>query len=36
MKLKRKPTNAKYAAEIEDLYAFEPPGSVHEPRPGGT
>jgi long-chain acyl-CoA synthetase len=33
MKLKRKPTNAKYAAEIEDLYAFEPPGSVHEPRP---
>jgi long-chain acyl-CoA synthetase len=33
MKLKRKPTHAKYAAEIEDLYASEPAGSVHEPRP---
>ena len=34
MKLKRNPTHAKYAAEIEDLYASEPPGSVHEPRLG--
>jgi long-chain acyl-CoA synthetase len=34
MKLKRRPINEKYAAEIEELYA-EPPGPlVHEPRTG--
>jgi long-subunit acyl-CoA synthetase (AMP-forming) len=34
MKLKRKPINEKYAAEIEDLYAAEPGDSVHEPATG--
>ncbi|OMC43146.1 fatty acid--CoA ligase FadD11 [Mycobacterium sp. IS-1264] len=32
MKLKRKPIMAKYAAEIEELYAPDPPPEVHEPR----
>src|SRR4051812_39823086 len=31
MKLKRKPIHAKYAAEIEGLYASEPGADVHEP-----
>jgi long-subunit acyl-CoA synthetase (AMP-forming) len=31
MKLKRKPIHAKYAAEIEGLYAREPGADVHEP-----
>ncbi|HZA11433.1 fatty acid--CoA ligase FadD11 [Mycobacterium sp.] len=31
MKLKRKPINEKYAAEIEELYAAEPGPLVHEP-----
>lgn len=31
MKLKRRPIAAKYAAEIEDLYAAEPGPDVHEP-----
>jgi len=31
MKLKRRPIMAKYAAEIEDLYAGEPGPQVHEP-----
>lgn len=32
MKLKRRPIAAKYAAEIEDLYAPEPGPGVHQPR----
>jgi long-subunit acyl-CoA synthetase (AMP-forming) len=32
MKLKRKPTMAKYAVEIEELYAGEPGPDVHEPK----
>ncbi|MGE2813724.1 fatty acid--CoA ligase FadD11 [Mycobacterium heidelbergense] len=32
MKLKRKPIMAKYAAEIEELYAPELPAEVYEPR----
>jgi long-chain acyl-CoA synthetase len=32
MKLKRKPTMAKYAAEIEDMYAGEPGPDIHQPR----
>jgi long-chain acyl-CoA synthetase len=32
MKLKRKPINEKYAAEIESLYASEIADGVHEPR----
>ncbi len=32
MKLKRRPIMAKYAAEIEELYAGEPGPEVHEPR----
>jgi long-subunit acyl-CoA synthetase (AMP-forming) len=32
MKLKRRPITAKYAAEIEDLYASEPGPDVHEPK----
>ena len=31
MKLKRRPIMAKYAAEIEELYASEPGPDVHEP-----
>ncbi|GAB4948955.1 hypothetical protein MAHJHV50_49520 [Mycobacterium avium subsp. hominissuis] len=31
MKLKRKPIMAKYAEEIEQLYADPPPPEVHEP-----
>ncbi|TQM32816.1 fatty acid--CoA ligase FadD11 [Nocardia bhagyanarayanae] len=31
MKLRRKPIAEKYAAEIEELYADRPDGSVHEP-----
>jgi long-chain acyl-CoA synthetase len=31
MKLKRRPIVAKYAAEIETLYASEPGPEVHEP-----
>ena len=31
MKLKRRPIMAKYAAEIEDLYAGEPGPEVYEP-----
>ncbi len=31
MKLKRRPIAAKYAAEIEELYAKEPGSDVHEP-----
>lgn len=36
MKLKRKPIMAKYAAEIEQLYADEPPPEVHEPSEAAT
>lgn len=32
MKLKRKPINEKYAAEIEELYAAEPGPLVHQPH----
>jgi long-chain acyl-CoA synthetase len=32
MKLKRRPIQAKYAAEIEELYASEPGPDIHEPR----
>ncbi len=32
MKLKRRPIAAKYAAEIEELYAPEPGPQVHEPK----
>jgi long-subunit acyl-CoA synthetase (AMP-forming) len=32
MKLKRRPINDKYAAEIEELYADEPGPSVHQPH----
>ncbi|OBI49675.1 AMP-dependent synthetase [Mycobacterium kyorinense] len=32
MKLKRRPIAAKYAAEIEELYAAEPGPDVHEPK----
>ena len=31
MKLKRRPIVAKYAAEIEELYASEPGPDIHEP-----
>jgi long-chain acyl-CoA synthetase len=31
MKLKRRPIQAKYAAEIEELYAGEPGPDIHEP-----
>jgi long-chain acyl-CoA synthetase len=31
MKLKRRPIQAKYAAEIEELYASEPGPNIHEP-----
>jgi len=31
MKLKRRPIQAKYAAEIEELYASEPGPDIHEP-----
>jgi long-chain acyl-CoA synthetase len=31
MKLKRRPIAAKYAAEIEELYAGEPGPAIHEP-----
>jgi hypothetical protein len=34
MKLKRKPINDKYAAEIEELYAAELSEPVHEPAAG--
>ncbi|OHV00345.1 fatty acid--CoA ligase FadD11 [Mycobacterium talmoniae] len=33
MKLKRRPISAKYATEIEELYAAEPGPQVHEPTP---
>lgn len=33
MKLKRRPIAAKYAAEIDELYAPEPGPTVHEPAP---
>jgi long-chain acyl-CoA synthetase len=36
MKLKRRPIMAKYAAEIEELYAAEPGPQVHEPRSAST
>jgi len=36
MKLKRRPIAAKYAAEIEDLYADEPGPDVHEPAPASS
>ncbi len=36
MKLKRRPIMAKYAAEIEDLYAAEPGPDVHEPARATT
>ena len=36
MKLKRKPIMAKYAAEVEDLYAPEPHPEVHEPSQDAT
>ncbi len=36
MKLKRKPIMAKYAAEVEDLYAPEPHPEVHEPSTAAT
>ena len=32
MKLKRKPINEKYAAEIEELYEPQRPSAVHEPK----
>jgi long-chain acyl-CoA synthetase len=31
MKLKRRPIQAKYAAQIEELYASEPGPDIHEP-----
>jgi long-chain acyl-CoA synthetase len=33
MKLKRRPIMAKYAAQIDELYAVEPGPDVHEPKP---
>jgi len=36
MKLKRKPIMAKYAAEIEELYARELRPEVHEPAEAAT
>ncbi len=36
MKLKRKPIVTKYAQEIEQLYADEPPPEVHEPSEAAT
>jgi long-chain acyl-CoA synthetase len=36
MKLKRRPITAKYAAEIEKLYASEPGPDVHEPKSAPT
>jgi long-subunit acyl-CoA synthetase (AMP-forming) len=36
MKLKRRPIMAKYAAEIEELYAVEPGPDVHEPGSATT
>ncbi len=33
MKLKRRPISAKYADEIEELYAAEPGPDVHQPHP---
>jgi len=36
MKLKRRPIMAKYAAEIEELYAGEPGADVHEPKSAST
>jgi len=33
MKLKRRPIMAKYAEQIEELYAAEPGPDVHEPKP---
>ncbi|MFZ0903006.1 MAG: long-chain fatty acid--CoA ligase, partial [Mycobacterium sp.] len=36
MKLKRRPIMAKYAAEIEELYAGEPGAEVHEPKSAST
>jgi long-chain acyl-CoA synthetase len=36
MKLKRRPIMAKYAAEIEDLYASEPGPQIHEPSRAPT
>jgi long-chain acyl-CoA synthetase len=36
MKLKRRPIAAKYAAEIEELYASEPGQEVHEPATAQT
>ena len=36
MKLKRRPIMAKYAAEIEELYASEPGPDVHEPGNAST
>lgn len=36
MKLKRKPIMAKYAEEIEELYALDPPPEVHEPSGAAT
>ncbi|MFV0494125.1 fatty acid--CoA ligase FadD11 [Mycobacterium sp.] len=35
MKLKRKPINAKYAAEIEELYAPDPGPGIHQPADVG-
>jgi long-subunit acyl-CoA synthetase (AMP-forming) len=36
MKLKRRPIMAKYAAEIDDLYASEPGPEIHEPSRAST
>jgi long-chain acyl-CoA synthetase len=36
MKLKRRPIAAKYAAEIEELYAREPGPDIHEPAHAST
>ena len=36
MKLKRKPITMKYAQEIEQLYADQPPPEVHEPSEAAT
>jgi long-chain acyl-CoA synthetase len=36
MKLKRRPIMAKYAAEIEELYAGQPGPDIHEPKSAST
>ena len=36
LKLKRRPIAAKFAAEIEELYADEPGPEVHQPKRAST